>query len=43
MKSAVRILLALVLLTLVGLIGYDMAVYYLYSRWTRDGRVRATS
>src|SRR4029077_10374675 len=41
MKTAVRVLLTLVLLTSVGLIGYDMAVYYLYSPWTRDGRVRA--
>jgi len=38
---AVRILLTLVLLISVGLVGYDMAVYYLYSPWTRDGRVRA--
>ena len=41
MKTAVRVLLTLVLLISVGLVGYDMAVYYLYSPWTRDGRVRA--
>jgi multidrug resistance efflux pump len=41
MKTAVRILFTLVLLASVGLIGYDMAAYYLYSPWTRDGRVRA--
>jgi len=41
MNIAVRVLLTLVLLISAGLIGYDMAVYYLYSPWTRDGRVRA--
>ena len=41
MNIAVRVLFTLVLLISVGLIGYDMAVYYLYSPWTRDGRVRA--
>ena len=41
MKTAVRVLLTLVLLISVGLVGYDMTVYYLYSPWTRDGRVRA--
>ena len=41
MNIAVRILLTLVLLISVGLVGYDMAVYYLYSPWTRDGRIRA--
>src|SRR5271165_2453289 len=41
MNIAVRVLLTLVLLISVGLVGYDMAVYYLYSPWTRDGRVRA--
>ena len=41
MNIAVRVLLTLVLVISVGLVGYDMAVYYLYSPWTRDGRVRA--
>ena len=41
MNIAVRVLLTLVLLISAGLVGYDMAVYYLYSPWTRDGRVRA--
>jgi multidrug resistance efflux pump len=41
MHIAVRVLLTLVLLISVGFVGYDMAVYYLYSPWTRDGRVRA--
>ena len=40
MNIAVRVLLTLVLLISVGLVGYNMAVYYLYSPWTRDGRVR---
>ncbi len=29
------------LLISAGLLGYDVAAYYLYSPWTRDGRVRA--
>ncbi len=41
MNTAVRFLLTLVLLISVGLVGYDMAGYYLYAPWTRDGRVRA--
>jgi multidrug resistance efflux pump len=41
MNIVVRVLLTLVLLVSVGLVGYDTAVYYLYSPWTRDGRVRA--
>ena len=41
MNIAVRVLLTLVLLISVGFVGYDMAVYYLYSPWTRDGRIRA--
>jgi multidrug resistance efflux pump len=41
MNVTVRVLFTLVLLISVGLVGYDMAVYYLYSPWTRDGRVRA--
>jgi multidrug resistance efflux pump len=34
-------LLTVVLLIAAGLLGYDMASYYLYSPWTRDARVRA--
>ena len=41
MNTAVRVLLTIVLLISVGLVGYDMAGYYLYAPWTRDGRVRA--
>jgi len=41
MNIAVRVLFTVVLLISVGLVGYDIAVYYLYSPWTRDGRVRA--
>jgi len=41
MNIALRVLFTLVLVISVGLVGYDMAVYYLYSPWTRDGRVRA--
>ena len=41
MRTAVRVVLSLVLLISVGLVSYDVAVYYLYSPWTRDGRVRA--
>jgi multidrug resistance efflux pump len=29
------------LLTVAGVLGYDLASYYLYSPWTRDARVRA--
>ena len=41
MRAVLRVLLTLILLIGVGLLGYDMAVYYLYSPWTRDARVRA--
>src|SRR5271165_6139224 len=41
MNTAVRVVLTVVLLLSVGLVGYDMAGYYLYAPWTRDGRVRA--
>ena len=41
MRAVVRVLLTLVLLVAAGLLGYDMASYYLYSPWTRDARVRA--
>ena len=41
MNTAVRILLTLVLLFSAGFLGYHVAVYYLYSPWTRDGRIRA--
>jgi multidrug resistance efflux pump len=41
MRTVVRVVLTLVLLVAAGLLSYDMAVYYLYSPWTRDARVRA--
>jgi multidrug resistance efflux pump len=41
MHTAVRVLLTLILLGSAGFLGYDMALYYLYSPWTRDGRIRA--
>ena len=41
MRAVVRVLLTLVLVVAAGLLGYDMASYYLYSPWTRDARVRA--
>src|SRR3954451_8129947 len=41
MRAVLRISLTLVLLIAAGLLSYDMAVYYLYSPWTRDARVRA--
>ena len=41
MNIAVRVLLTLVLVVSAGCLGYDMALYYLFSPWTRDGRVRA--
>ena len=40
MRIAVRVLFTLILLGSAGLLGYDVAFYYLYSPWTRDGRVR---
>src|SRR5215467_2253770 len=41
MKAVVRVLLTSVLVVAAGVLGYDMASYYLYSPWTRDARVRA--
>jgi multidrug resistance efflux pump len=41
MRMVVRLVLTLVLLLAAGLLSYDMAIYYLYSPWTRDARVRA--
>ena len=41
MQAVVRVLLTLILLTAAGLLGYDLARYYLYSPWTRDARIRA--
>jgi multidrug resistance efflux pump len=41
MRTVVRVVLTLVLLVAAGLLSYDMAIYYLYSPWTRDARVRA--
>jgi len=41
MGAVLRVVLTLILLVAAGLLGYDMAVYYLYSPWTRDARVRA--
>jgi multidrug resistance efflux pump len=41
MQAVVRVLLTLILLTAAGLLGYDVASYYLYSPWTRDARIRA--
>src|SRR5438132_4342852 len=41
MRTIVRVLLTRVVLIAAGLLGYDMASYYLYSPWTRDARVRA--
>jgi multidrug resistance efflux pump len=40
MHTAVRVLFTLILVGSAGLLGYDVAFYYLYSPWTRDGRVR---
>src|SRR6516165_2256959 len=41
MHTVVRVLLTLVLLTVAALLSYETAVYYLYSPWTRDARIRA--
>jgi multidrug resistance efflux pump len=41
MQTILRILLTLILVTVAGVLGYDLASYYLYSPWTRDARVRA--
>jgi multidrug resistance efflux pump len=39
--AVVRVLLTLVLLIAAALLSYDVAMYYLYSPWTRDARIRA--
>jgi multidrug resistance efflux pump len=41
MQTILRVLLTLILLIVAGVLGYDLASYYLYSPWTRDARVRA--
>ena len=41
MQAVVRVLLTLILVIAAGLLGYDVARYYLYSPWTRDARIRA--
>lgn len=41
MHTVIRVLLTLVLLLVAAFLSYQTAVYYLYSPWTRDARVRA--
>src|SRR6266702_2596030 len=41
MHAILRVLLTLVVLIAAALLSYDMAIYYLYSPWTRDARIRA--
>ena len=41
MPAVLRVLLTLILVIAAGLMGYDVAKYYLYSPWTRDARIRA--
>jgi multidrug resistance efflux pump len=41
MQTSVRVLLTVVVLAVAGFLSYDMGLYYLYSPWTRDARVRA--
>src|SRR5215468_8494002 len=41
MQTVLRVLLTLILVTAAGVLGYDVARYYLYSPWTRDARIRA--
>src|SRR6266576_6453606 len=41
MPAVLRVLLTLILVIAAGLLGYDVARYYLYSPWTRDARIRA--
>ena len=41
MQAVLRVLLTLILVIAAGLLGYDVAKYYLYSPWTRDARIRA--
>jgi len=41
MHTVIRVLLTLVLLLVAAFLSYETAIYYLYSPWTRDARVRA--
>jgi len=41
MRVVLRVLLTVILLIGAGLLSYDLAIYYLYSPWTRDARIRA--
>jgi multidrug resistance efflux pump len=41
MQPVLRVLLTIILVVAAGLLGYDLARYYLYSPWTRDARIRA--
>jgi multidrug resistance efflux pump len=41
MQPVLRVLFTLILVVAAGLLGYDVARYYLYSPWTRDARIRA--
>src|SRR6266571_4427008 len=41
MHAVLRVLLTLVVIIAAALLSYDMAIYYLYSPWTRDARIRA--
>src|SRR6266566_9076097 len=41
MHAILRVLLTLVVIIAAALLSYDMAIYYLYSPWTRDARIRA--
>ena len=43
MQAVLRVLLTLILVIAAGLLGYDLASYYLYSPWTRDARSAPTS
>ena len=41
MQAVLRVVLTLILVIAAGVLGYDLARYYLYSPWTRDARIRA--
>jgi RND family efflux transporter MFP subunit len=41
LKSAVRVALTLLMFALAIFVGYRLWAHYMYSPWTRDGRVRA--
>src|ERR1700730_4420931 len=41
MQTTIRVLLTAIVVSCACFLGYDMAHYYMYSPWTRDGRVRA--